>query len=253
MPGWTDRKHKAVCAPSPQPQPLPATTLARGAGCVLGALWQPCKMPLGSLKPTTRCLIWRTPPWSRCTAPRRIQVPELSAQLNDYNVPPALGDHAGVLGAMALVYTVRSQYYSVPLAVSTMGETVHRVHGIDERKRMVRYVPAVCLCLLLLWGSTACALKRGESSALSERGYRVSLQVSDTIIFFGLPDSRYPHTAEVVVRVRDAQGQPVDGIAVLFPLSHPGRSMPPSPPWRRSPAMGKRTLSLQPGPRAWCP
>ena len=97
-----------------------------------------------------------------------------------------------------------------------MGETVHRVHGIDERKRMVRYVPAVCLCLLLLWGSTACALKRGESSALSERGYRVSLQVSDTIIFFGLPDSRYPQTAEVVVRVRDAQGQPVDGIAVLF-------------------------------------
>jgi hypothetical protein len=88
------------------------------------------------------------------------------------------------------------------------------VHGIDERKRMVRYVPVVCLCLLLLWGSTACALKRGESSALSERGYRISLQVSNTIIFF--PDSRFPQTAEVVVRVRDAQGQPVDGIAVLF-------------------------------------
>jgi hypothetical protein len=81
---------------------------------------------------------------------------------------------------------------------------------------MVRYIPVVCLCLLLLWGSTACALKRGESSALSERGYRIALQVSDTIIFFGLPDSRFPQTAEVVVRVRDAQGQPVDGIAVLF-------------------------------------
>lgn len=81
---------------------------------------------------------------------------------------------------------------------------------------MVRYVPAVCLCLLLLWGSTACALKHGESSALSERGYRVALQVSDTIIFFGVPDARYPQTAEVVVRVRDAQGQPVDGIAVQF-------------------------------------
>ena len=97
-----------------------------------------------------------------------------------------------------------------------MGETVHRAHGIDERKRMVRYVPVVSLCLLLLGGSTACALKRGESSALSERGYRIALQVSDTIIFFGLPDSRFPQTAEVVVRVRDAQGQPVDGIAVLF-------------------------------------
>ena len=81
---------------------------------------------------------------------------------------------------------------------------------------MVRYIPVVCLCLLLLWGSTACALKRGESSALSERGYRIALQVSDTIIFFGLPDSRFPQTAEVVVRVRDTQGQPVDGIAVLF-------------------------------------
>jgi hypothetical protein len=84
---------------------------------------------------------------------------------------------------------------------------------------MVRYIPTVGLCLLLLWGSTACALKRSESSALSERGYRVSLQVSDTIIFFGLPDPRYPQTAEVVVRVRDAQGQPLDGITVLFSVA----------------------------------
>ena len=81
---------------------------------------------------------------------------------------------------------------------------------------MGRYVPAVCLCLMLLWGSIACTLKRGESSALSERGERVSLQVSDTIIFFGLPDARFPQTTEVVVRVRDAQGQPVDGMTVQF-------------------------------------
>jgi hypothetical protein len=84
---------------------------------------------------------------------------------------------------------------------------------------MVRYVPTVCLCLLLLGSSIACALKRGASSALSERGYRVSLQVSDTIIFFGLPDPRYPQTAEMVVRVRDAQGQPIDGITVLFSVA----------------------------------
>ena len=81
---------------------------------------------------------------------------------------------------------------------------------------MIRYVPAVCFGLLLLLGSTACTTKYGESSALSERGYRVSLHVSDTLIFFGVPDPRYPHTAEVIVRVRDAQGQPIDGIVVMF-------------------------------------
>jgi hypothetical protein len=84
---------------------------------------------------------------------------------------------------------------------------------------MVRYVPTLCLGLLLLWGGTACTLKRGESAAVSERGYRVSLQVSDTIIFFGLPDPRYPQTAEAVVRVRDAQGQPIDGLTVLFSVA----------------------------------
>jgi hypothetical protein len=84
---------------------------------------------------------------------------------------------------------------------------------------MIRYVPAICLGLLLLWGVTACTLKRGESAALSEHGYRVSLQVSDTIIFFGLPDPRYPQTAEAVVRVRDAQGQPIDGMTVLFSVA----------------------------------
>src|SRR5687768_9958209 len=79
------------------------------------------------------------------------------------------------------------------------------VHERSKRKRMGRSMPTVCLCLLLLWGTIACALKRGTASALSERGYRVALQVSDPVIFFGLPDARYPHTAEVVVRVRDAQ------------------------------------------------
>lgn len=81
---------------------------------------------------------------------------------------------------------------------------------------MGRYVPAICLCLMLLWGSIACTLKYSESSALSERGEKVSLQVADPIIFFGLPDARYPQTTEVVVRVRDAQGQPVDGMTVQF-------------------------------------
>jgi hypothetical protein len=80
---------------------------------------------------------------------------------------------------------------------------------------MVRYVPTLCLCFMLLWVSTACAPKHHESAALSEHGYRVSLHVSDTLIWLGSTPG-FPQAAELVVRVRDAQGQPVDGIAVMF-------------------------------------
>ena len=77
---------------------------------------------------------------------------------------------------------------------------------------MIRSVPALCLCCMLLWVSLACAPKHTE--LLSEHGYRVSLDVSDTLLWFG-PGSSLPQ-ALVVVRVRDAQGQPVDGLTVLF-------------------------------------
>ena len=79
---------------------------------------------------------------------------------------------------------------------------------------MVRSIPAVCLCCMLLWVSTACAPKHTE--LLSEHGYRVSLHVSNTLIWIGPPWFNFPEAAILVVRVRDAQGQPVDGIPVRF-------------------------------------
>ena len=79
---------------------------------------------------------------------------------------------------------------------------------------MIRSVPNICLCCMLLWVSTACAPK--HTALLSEHGYRVSLDVSDPLIWIGFERSRFPQSAILVVRVRDAQGQPVDGIPVRF-------------------------------------
>jgi hypothetical protein len=81
---------------------------------------------------------------------------------------------------------------------------------------MVRSVAIIGLGCMLLWVSTACAPKHNELSALSERGHRVSLSVSDTLIWVDSPGLNFPRTAELVVHVRDAQGQPVDGIAAVF-------------------------------------
>ena len=81
---------------------------------------------------------------------------------------------------------------------------------------MVRYIPTLGFCCLLLWVSTACAPLPHEPEVLSEHGYRVALHVSDTLIFLGASGVSLPQASEVVVRVRDAQGQPVDGLPVMF-------------------------------------
>jgi hypothetical protein len=81
---------------------------------------------------------------------------------------------------------------------------------------MVRYILALGCCWMLLWVSMACAPRHNEPEALSEHGYRVSVHVSDTLIFLGTSGLDLPQTSEVVVRVRDAQDQPVDGLPVVF-------------------------------------
>jgi hypothetical protein len=81
---------------------------------------------------------------------------------------------------------------------------------------MVRYTLTISFCCLLLWVSPSCAPKDNGPAVLSEHGYRVSLHVSDPLIRLGPGGPGIPNTADVVVRVRDARGQPVDGIAVVF-------------------------------------
>jgi len=81
---------------------------------------------------------------------------------------------------------------------------------------MVRYVPTLGCCWMLLWVSTACAPRHNGPEVLSEHGYRVALHVSDTLISLGASGVSLPQASEVVVRVRDAQGQPVDGLPVVF-------------------------------------
>ncbi len=81
---------------------------------------------------------------------------------------------------------------------------------------MVRYILALGFCWMLLWVSMACTPWHNEPDVLSEHGYRVSVQVSDTLIFLGASGLNWPQASEVVVRVRDAQDQPVDGLLVVF-------------------------------------
>jgi hypothetical protein len=81
---------------------------------------------------------------------------------------------------------------------------------------MVRSVPTLGFCGMLLWVSTACAPRHHEPEALSEHGYRIALHVSDTLIFLGASGLSLPLASAIVVRVRDAQGQPVEGLPVVF-------------------------------------
>src|SRR4029434_10140517 len=94
-------------------------------------------------------------------------------------------------------------------------------------------------CWMLLWVSTACAPLPHEPEVLSEHGYRVSLHVSDTLIFLGASGLSVPQASAIVVRVRDAQGQPVDGLPIVFSAE---------PSWTQNVSVTSVDARTRPGP-----
>jgi hypothetical protein len=105
---------------------------------------------------------------------------------------------------------------------------------------MARRMALVLLSLVLVLGGTACAPKLVGPTAGA--GYVFSLQVSEATIWFGMMDStaaaRFPQTAEVIVRVQDAQGRAVDGVPVTFELE---------PGWARSATLAPSQTTTQGG------
>ena len=84
---------------------------------------------------------------------------------------------------------------------------------------MAQRMALVLLCLGLALGGGACAPQLVGPTAGC--GYVFSLQVADPIIGLGpVPSSyrQFPPVTEVIVRVQDAQGRPVDGVPVTFEL-----------------------------------
>jgi hypothetical protein len=75
----------------------------------------------------------------------------------------------------------------------------------------------ILVCLVLSCSSMACAPALVGPTA---SGYAWSLQVSEPRIWIGVFDAsaapRFPTMTEIMVRVQDAQGQPVDGVPVTF-------------------------------------
>jgi hypothetical protein len=83
---------------------------------------------------------------------------------------------------------------------------------------MLRYLQTTLLGLTLLCGHTACTSKLVGPTTPS--GYFFSLQTYDQDLWLvGLETpvvERLARVAELTVRVQDAQGRPVDGVAVAF-------------------------------------
>src|SRR5262244_1188366 len=105
---------------------------------------------------------------------------------------------------------------------------------------MARRMALVLTCLALTLGGTACAPKLVGPTPGT--GYRFSLEVSDPIIWMGQGSSvsgaSLPQAAELIVRVQDAQGHPVDGVPVVFEVE---------PEWARSVALAPAQTSTRGG------
>jgi hypothetical protein len=71
---------------------------------------------------------------------------------------------------------------------------------------MLRYIPLWLLCLVLAWGSFACAPKRVGPTASS--GYFFTILT--------VPTALRGESVALVVKVEEAQGRPVDGVPVAF-------------------------------------
>lgn len=80
---------------------------------------------------------------------------------------------------------------------------------------MPRYVPCILLCLALICGSIGCAPKLLGPTTPS--GYHYTLSVSDPYLWINAPGT-LPRSTAVIVRVQNAQGQPVDGVPVEFQI-----------------------------------
>jgi hypothetical protein len=83
---------------------------------------------------------------------------------------------------------------------------------------MARRSALILVCCVLTLSSVACAPPLVGPTAGA--GYVFSLQVSDPVIWLGLVDAsvawQFPQVSEVIVRVQDAQGRPVDDVPVTF-------------------------------------
>jgi Big-like domain-containing protein len=93
--------------------------------------------------------------------------------------------------------------------------------GREEERYIMRYFARLTLlCLVVVWGSMACAPVK-PLGPTAPTGYFFSLRVSDPKIFLTLPGTfeHLPRQAELTVQVQNAQGQPVDGVTVEFEVA----------------------------------